>query len=328
MFDGERFENEKKNPLSFKEIQNIIIDYKRTLEIWGANGYIVFSGGNPLLHPKVWEILEFANSQGIHCQILGNPSITAEECEKMRNLKISSFQISLDGLRETHDYFRGKGHFEKSISILKLLGKYQITRSVMFTLSNRNKHDLVPLLDFLVKNQFVDLFAFSRIVPIGKGNAFEKELINTEDYRDLLLRVFEKIIDLKHHGFKFRFIEKEGELWELLYHQLGIRKNLLEKPEIYFGGCYIGNMGITILSDGTVVACRRLPIVIGKVPEQSIREIFTLSKELNQLREIREKSECQECTLKWSCTGCPAITNIVSKNYLKRDPNCWKIVRD
>jgi len=245
----------------------------------------------------------------------------------MRENNIGTFQISLDGLQNRHNFFRGKGHFQKSLEALELLKEFNITRCVMFTLSNLNKSDLVPLLEFLIENELTDLFAFARLVPLGRGENFKEDLINTEDYKNLLLKTFEKVIELYQKGYNFRFIEKEGELWELLYYQFGIRKNLMENPNTIFGGCYIGNMGITILADGTVVACRRFPIKIGKVPEQSIREVFILSEKLDDLRKIREKSPCRECILNCACIGCPAITYMIKKDYNERDPNCWEIIR-
>jgi radical SAM protein with 4Fe4S-binding SPASM domain len=95
------------------------------------------------------------------------------------------------------------------------------------------------------------------------------------------------------------------------------------------GGCAAGISGLTILPDGTVTPCRRLPVPIGNVKKDSLREIWATSDVLQGLRDkSRYTGKCGECS-KWSaCRGCRAIAFAFSKSngnasYLAEDPQCF-----
>ncbi|NIM05174.1 MAG: SPASM domain-containing protein, partial [Armatimonadetes bacterium] len=74
------------------------------------------------------------------------------------------------------------------------------------------------------------------------------------------------------------------------------------------GGCAAGISGFSLLSDGTVLPCRRLPVSLGNVREDSVREIWATSEVLNSLRDrSRYKGKCASCPRWASCRGCRAI---------------------
>ena len=80
---------------------------------------------------------------------------------------------------------------------------------------------------------------------------------------------------------------------------------------------------MTILSNGEVHACRRCESLIGKVPEQSLYDIF-FGTELNEYRKYDEFTKCSKCELLRFCRGCPAVTKCLTGNFYGIDPQCWK----
>jgi len=95
------------------------------------------------------------------------------------------------------------------------------------------------------------------------------------------------------------------------------------------GGCAAGVSGLTVLPDGTVTPCRRMPVPIGNIRKDSLREIWASSEILNALRDkSRYKGRCGECN-KWSaCRGCRAIAAAFAgaddkAGYLAEDPQCF-----
>ncbi|MEA3432055.1 MAG: SPASM domain-containing protein [candidate division WOR-3 bacterium] len=151
-------------------------------------------------------------------------------------------------------------------------------------------------------------------------------MLKPQEYRALLLRVLEEYKRLKEEGCRTYFGRKDN-LWELLYQELGLLKPLPENDLIYLG-CGICANGPTILADGTVYACRRLPVKIGKVPEQSMREIFINSPECNKMRQIEKMEKCSKCELLRFCRGCPAVAYATYGSYYAPDPQCWKEVKN
>jgi len=150
-------------------------------------------------------------------------------------------------------------------------------------------------------------------------------MLTPQEYRGLLLKVLEEYKCLQENGCRTYFGRKD-HLWRLLYQELGLLKPLPKKKETIYNGCGIGSSILTILADGTVYACRRLPVEIGKVPEQSIKEIFINSPEHNKMRQVEKMQKCSNCELMQFCRGCPAVAYATHGDYMASDPQCWKEV--
>lgn len=95
---------------------------------------------------------------------------------------------------------------------------------------------------------------------------------------------------------------------------------------IVYSGCGIGIANLSILSDGTVYACRRFPSPIGKVPEQKLLDLFLDSEELNHYRQFNDLVKCKNCELLQYCRGCGAVAYGMSGSFFDPDPQCWKII--
>ena len=73
--------------------------------------YLYITGGDPILHPQFWNLLEKIKIKGWKTAILGNPfHLTEENCKKMYYYGVRKYQLSLDGLKETHDRIRQNGN--------------------------------------------------------------------------------------------------------------------------------------------------------------------------------------------------------------------------
>jgi radical SAM protein with 4Fe4S-binding SPASM domain len=303
----------------------IIDDFKSLMNQWDCGGRILFTGGDPFLYPYFFELLNYARETipELTMAILGNPELLTENTiQKLKEVNLYSYQVSIDGLEKTYDYIRYAGSFKITLEKIKLLKKAKIKTVVMTTVSNINLKEIPHLIDLVIENE-IELYGFHRLVPIGNGSQMKNDLIPPADYKELLLRTEEKFQNAKNC---ITSLGRGDPLWKLLYFENGIlSKRELERANLIWGGCSIGCSGIDILEDGTVLACRRLPIPIGKVPEQKIRDIFLFSAELNKMREIEKLEKCKDCELIQCCRGCRAIAYAVYGNYLKSDPQCWKI---
>jgi len=91
------------------------------------------------------------------------------------------------------------------------------------------------------------------------------------------------------------------------------------------GICSIGLDGLCILPDATVLPCRRLPIAIGNLKEDSLLEIWHKSDLLWQIRDKRNlKGKCKSCEFIPQCSGCRAMAYACTGDYLAEDPQCPK----
>ncbi|MEW5760770.1 MAG: radical SAM protein [Candidatus Thermoplasmatota archaeon] len=319
MHDDPNYIDELKNELCFEECIKLIDDFHELLKFIDMNGRINFTGGDPLLKKEIYKLIEYARKKGIFVGILGNPDLLSYKvCKKLKSVGLLRYQISIDGMEKTHDSLRKKGAFRKAIKGIRLLNKVGIPSVVMFTLSKRNACELIDVIRLAAKEN-VKIFDFARLVPIGSGINMLEDMLEPKEYRSLLLNVLEEYRKLNDSKCETYFGRKES-LWALVYKELGLMSGIAKSH----GGCSVGKSLITVMPDGKVYPCRRLPIQLGKFPEESIKEIFISSKVHSRLSSSRLLVKCRECELLTMCRGCMGVAFAVSGNPFAPDPQCWK----
>lgn len=326
MFGSDTYPSEKAHPLTFEQCCRFVDQYDQICERTGVQGEFHITGGDPILRPDFWDILEYIRQKPrLHVSLMGNPyHITDEVAKRMRTVGVQGYQISLDGLEETHDYFRKKGSFKDSLRALEVLNRNGISTNVMFTLSKQNAPELIQLYLFLNSLSYINGFSFDRIVPVGAGNKLAEEgSLTAEEHRNLLYQMF--ITEIDNPGYAFQ--SRKDELWRVLLYELGLVRPLPEEPLPFCQGCGIPFGTMTVLADGTIYSCRRLPLKIGKIPEDNLWDVFVNSPLLNKLRDLDNYEKCRDCELGYYCRGCPAVKYGYTGDPFKADPHCWKEVQ-
>jgi radical SAM protein with 4Fe4S-binding SPASM domain len=158
---------------------------------------ITLSGGEPLLYPRIKEIIQYAR-RGLEVKILTNGVLIDREwAEFLAGVNVS-VQISIDGSKaEVHDSIRGRGNFEKSMQALKHLQKAGLGHKVNFstTVMKQNLHDL-PKIISLAEEYNVPLVRF---LPLRRRGRAESEWasIGSELTNDDYLKFFRYTADLR-----------------------------------------------------------------------------------------------------------------------------------
>ncbi len=323
MYDEPTYKGECENELSFEQCIKVLDDYKSFCERMNVNGRITFTGGDPLLREDIYEIIIEARKREFVVGILGNPFLINSELPlKLRELGIHHYQLSLDGLEQTHDSLRKKGSYKATLHSIKLLKEAGIVVHIMNTLSNVNSKELLPLMK-VVGELEVDVFAFGRLTCNGSGKEMRNASMNPQEYRRLLEKVDAYSKELRNSGIMTNYVHK-CHLWKLLMYERGDFELVNDKETIY-GGCSIGISGLVLLADGTAMACRRFPSYVGKVPESSIYDIF-MSEKMNEYRKVHKLEKCSNCELFQICRGCPAVSYGMTGSWTAPDPQCWKFI--
>jgi len=313
---------DKPNRLSLDESKKIMDDLSQLATDFHVTPRINFSGGNPLLREDFSNFMEYAYKKGIIIGILGNPFPFNDKNLEMIVSKVHRYQISLEGLQQTHDAIRGEGNYDLSLKGIKTLSKQGIWVSIMSTISKRNYKE-IPQLSEIAFNAGAKHFDFARVVPIGEGKEFDDEQLTPNKYREFLFEMHKEYEILMEKGAQPTFIGRKDPLWNLIYRELGILHPLSETGGV-IGGCSIGKNGLCLDVDGTAYSCRRMPEPIGNIRKSSLKELFLFSSKINEYREFEKIENCGECDLMTICRGCRAVAYANTGNYFSKDPQCWK----
>jgi len=128
--------------LSMERIQRVLEAFE---EIQGLR--LLLSGGEPLLHPRFWEINDILQNYAFRSVLLSNGTLITKEIAK--RLLVHEVQISLDGMKEGHESLRGKGAFEKTVMAIGHLQEANIRVSVATMIHRRNLSEFDQLASLL-----------------------------------------------------------------------------------------------------------------------------------------------------------------------------------
>lgn len=309
--------------LRLDQIEAVIAEVSETLEAWSGLYDIPFSlsynmtGGEPYLRPDLFDILKSIGSRKTVFYILTNGSlITSDIAQRTAESRANGVQVSLEGPQHVHDKIRGRGSFVAALDGVSHLVSAGLTVTLNTTLSRINAEHASDLAQ-IAKDCGVRRLGFTRLVPSGMGKALSSEMLDSESLRSL----YTQLLSLQTE-------EVEIVIGDPLASQIqrdGVPKEA--GSMLALSGCAAGISGLTFLSDGTVVPCRRLPIPLGNVASDALRDIWATSPVLNRLRDRKAyRGRCGKCE-RWSiCRGCRAIAHACSDKedgYLDDDPQCF-----
>ncbi len=154
---------------------------------------LILSGGEPLLRPDIFEISKRAKDKGFYVGLSTNGTLIDERMIKpIAEIGYDYVGISLDGLGETHDKFRGRaGAFADSLKAVRLCRDHGIKVGLRFTMTLDNAHQLPGLLD-LAEAEGVDKFYLSHLVYAGRGNKNRGDDAQWQVTRDGMDLLFER----------------------------------------------------------------------------------------------------------------------------------------
>ena len=153
---------------------------------------LILSGGEPLLHPDIFEISRHAKEMGFYVGLSTNGTlITEQNIGRVAAIGYDYVGISIDGIGQTHDNFRRKqGAFAASIRGIDLCRQQGIKVGLRFTATRDNTHELTSLLK-LMEEKDIDKFYLSHLNYSGRGNRNRGDDIYHETTRSIMDLLFE-----------------------------------------------------------------------------------------------------------------------------------------
>ncbi len=151
---------------------------------------VLLSGGEPLIHPRFFDLAAYARGKGLRLTLSTNGTlIDRDAATRIKELGFAYVGISLDGIGETHDYFRGRqGCFDKTVAAFRHCKAVGQKVGLRLTLSQNTIQDLDRILDF-IEAENIDRVCFYHLVYSGRGSNVVD--VSLEDSR----RALDKIMD-------------------------------------------------------------------------------------------------------------------------------------
>lgn len=313
----------KNQELSLSEIRHVAVEVSEMLDTWTDAYDVPFSpsfnitGGEPFLREDIFKVLQEVGDRGFELYLLTNGIlINKTRAQRLADLGVKGVQVSIEGPESVHEEIRGRGSFSSSLRGVRHLLDAGLTVTLNVTLSDINADYFMDMVR-LSSSLGVQKLGFSRLVPSGRGSG----LLNNMLKKETISALYRSIGSLNPEGLQI----VTGD--PVASQMSDDAKD--DSGSFPTGGCAAGISGFTILPDGTVTPCRRLPISIGNVRKDALREVWATSPVLESLRNKHSyKGKCGNCH-RWAfCRGCRAIAYAYSQSkgendFLAEDPQCF-----
>lgn len=277
---------------------------------------VKLTGGEPLLHPEISEILKFIRQENINLHVETNGVLcTSELAQELARAKGIFVGVSLDGTdAQTHEWVRGvEGCFDAALEGIRNLVKAEIRPQIIMTIMQRNK-DQIEKIVHLAESLGAGSVKFNILQPTARGEKMHAlgETLSVEE----LVRLGEWV---------------ENMLAAKTALRLHYDRPLVFRP---FGkmfsssgsGCSVcGILGILgVLADGSYALCgigESIPeFVFGYAAEDKLEEVWNNTGILRDLRAglpNRLEGVCRDCMMKNRCRG-----SCIAQNYYTSH-NLW-----
>jgi 12,18-didecarboxysiroheme deacetylase len=297
---------------------------------------MLFSGGEPLMHPHFLDLCFYAKSKGMRAVISTNGTlITKELAKELKKVGLSYVGISLDGLESVHDRFRGKkGAFREAIEGINYAKEAGIKVGLRFTINKRNAQE-IPGIFKLLEEENIPRVCFYHLVYAGRGTKLMEEDLSHEETRQTVDAILEltkevysrdnqkEVLTVDNHAdgpYIYLKLLKEGKKEEAANVMSLLKMN---------GGNSSG-VGIGCVSwDGEVYADQFWRhYSFGNVKERNFSEIWTdvsnpLMKQLKNKKEY-VKGKCKDCKWLDICNGNFRVRSEAKEDDLwAPDPACY-----
>jgi radical SAM protein len=284
---------------------------------------VVLTGGDPAKRPDLLELVEYGHQLGLHMALTpsATPLLTPELLAQLRDRGLSRLAMSLDGLEETHDSFRGvPGAYALTMRLLAVARELGLTTQVNTSVGYHNRHEL-PELAERVAQLSPELWSVFFIVPTGRASATQMlTAAHTEDVLDFLAdRLGQVEHDIKTTAAPhFRRVLMTRKLG--LDSIVGVRSDGIAR---HARGINDGQ-GVAFVSHvGDIYPSGFLPLVCGNVRDEGLTRTYREHPTFVQLRDQELlHGKCGACPFKRVCGGSRARAYALSGDAFGEDTVC------
>ncbi len=296
---------------------------------------VLFSGGEPLIRADLPELIARADALGIRAAVSTNGTlITPPLARRLAEAGCAYVGVSIDGLKETHDGFRGAdGAFEAALAGLERCRDAGIKVGLRMTLTRHNAADLDGVFD-LIGARDIPRACFYHLVYTGRGSLLRRDDLSHAQRRDALDRIMDRTASLHAEGPAVEVLTVDN-------HADGpyvVRRLLREDPARaaealrllrISGGNASGVRLACIRPDGEVLPDPfSTGWVLGNVRERPFGEVWNdESNELLNMLRARPRpvtGRCARCRWLDACNGnLRARAQAASGDRWAPDPSCY-----
>jgi 12,18-didecarboxysiroheme deacetylase len=318
------------NELTFDEAQKMI----RDLADFGVP-VLLFSGGEPLMRNDIFELAALARELGIRTVISTNGTLIDETtASRIKEAGVSYVGISLDGMGERNDFFRGReGAFEAAIRAFDNCNAIGQRCGLRMTLTRHNFLELNEVFD-LIEGHKIGRACFYHLVYTGRGSKLKEEDLSAEESRRTVDLIIDKAADFHRRGIGTDILTVDNHCDAPYLYMRMVRENSPRADEVLellrWNGGNSSGIGIAAVDNEGFVHADQFwwHYSFGNVRDRKFGDIWTDTSDplmaILKSRKPHLKGRCSRCRWLDICNGNFRVrAEAVYGDVLAPDPACY-----
>jgi radical SAM protein with 4Fe4S-binding SPASM domain len=316
-----------------------IEEAKRAIDQFEETGVVAlaFSGGEPLMRKDIFEVAGYARSRGFFVSVATNGVLITKRVAGRMKQVFDYAEISLDGFEEVHDRFRGvRGAWKSTCEGIKNCVEAGIDTCLALTATKYNLREIPKLIDFAEELGMKRVIIFN-YVPVGRGKGMVEQDLSPEERWKLLEFMYGRMMETgcslicystapQFSVVSLQFTEN-GEKGMVSTHftseeMMQALRGRTQSLASFLGGCGAGRLYCGLEPNGDITPCVFMPIKIGNIRRDNLREVWESSEVLWKLRDRDALEGCGACEYRYVCGGCRARAHGYYGDVRAPDPGC------
>lgn len=296
---------------------------------------LLFSGGEPLLRHDLFEVAKLATSNGIRAVLSTNGTlITPAAAKELKAAGFSYVGVSIDGIEETNNRFRGAPNaFKAAIEGIRNCKAAGVKPGLRFTVTKYNYPDLLKIFDLIEKEQ-IPRVCFYHLAYAGRGSSIANDDLTHDQTRDFMDIILQKAEDFKQRSIDTEILTVDNHADSAyLYLKLEQKnpnqaKEVLELLKQNGGNSSGAGIGCVDAQGNVHLDQFWRHYTIGNVLERKFSEIWTDPNQpmLQALRNRKThlEGQCNSCRFLDICNGNLRVrAEAVYGDVWASDPACY-----
>ena len=297
---------------------------------------LVISGGEPLLHPDIDDILQGARkASNWQIKLVTSGVDVSPETLEIIIGNVNTIQVSLDGVnKDTNDSIRGDGAFERSIDFLQILHNHpkrnNLKIGIAFTPLPNNYEQIVNLdrLGYSLGLDFIHINHPKKSLNVGENVDWFKKFISEKFFLQCI-NMFNRLNE------KIWSDTKDAKSWKNT-RTLDLDQSFLPAYDLFstmkMKNCGAGITKLTITETGNIYPCSALQVFpetcLGNIRQfKVLDDLIVKARKWNKnVFSVDECEKCFKCYFKYLCgggcrargdqlTGSDLMCSVVQSNY-------------
>jgi len=298
---------------------------------------VLFSGGEPLMRTDLFELLDYAGHKGLRTVVSTNGTlIDAGTAKQLKQKGVSYVGISLDGIGEVNDKFRGTaGAFDNAVRGIRNCRDVGVRLGLRLTLTRRNVRDLDAIFEFFDAEN-IERACFYHLVPVGRGKKIAADDLNHSQTRTAVDTILAKTKQFSRSERKTDILTVDNHVDGVYIYLKLLEEDKARAEEVWRlltwngGGLYSSGVGIGCIDFNGKVHPDQFwwHYDLGDVREKPFSEIWTDENEplLKALRNRRRyiKGRCRMCRFFDACGGSMRVrADLYYRDPWAPEPACY-----